>query len=339
MTTARLLSIAPNPDWIERDRAAAKRVFELAIESLSQMSFTIADSLPEVVEMINAAKNDRAGRVIVTGMGKSGHVARKMAATLSSTGTPSMFVHPGEASHGDLGMITEHDVVIALSNSGEAPELSDITIYTRRYNIPLVAVTGKANSTLGKAADVVLIIPDVPEACPNGLAPTTSTTAMLALGDAIAMALLERSGLTAADYKVFHPGGKLGARLMTVRQLMHQRVDLPVVMPGTKMADALIVMAEKNLGGVIVIDEEDHILGLITDGDLKRHMDTHLLERRVETIMTTNPKAISPDILAAEAVHIMLTAFKNPITSLLVVENDRLAGLIQLQSCYAAGVV
>lgn len=325
-------------DWTENDRKAAARVFDLAVQSLQQMSKSVEGSLPKAVDAIEKVRAQK-GRLIVTGMGKSGHVARKIAATMASTGTPALFVHPGEASHGDMGMITENDAVLALSNSGEAPELSDIVHYTRRYGIPLLAMTAKADSSLGTSSDIVLVIPPVPESCPNGLAPTTSTSAMMALGDALAIALLERSGLTAQDYKVFHPGGKLGARLLTVRQLMQTRPQLPVVPPGTTMADALVVMAEKNLGGVIVTDKNDKVLGIITDGDLKRHMHKDLLERPVEEIMTKNPKAIPPDTLAAEAVDIMMTAFKSPITSLLVVENDRLVGLVQLQACYSAGVV
>lgn len=327
-----------NPQWLKNDMKVAGRVFDLAIESLQKMNASVHTALPKAVELIAQLRSQR-GRLIVTGMGKSGYIARKMVATLASTGTPALFVHPGEASHGDMGMITEFDAVLALSNSGEAPELSDIITYTRRFAIPLIGMTGRANSTLGKASDITLVIPDVPEACPNGLAPTTSTTAMIALGDAIAMALLERAGLTTEDFKAFHPGGKLGARLMLVDQLMHKRSVLPTVLPGTKMSEALIIMSEKNLGSVIIVDEDDKVLGLITDGDLKRHMDGHLLERNVERIMTANPKSIRSDILAAEAVQIMLTAFKNPITSLLVVDKDKLVGLIQLQSCYAAGVV
>ncbi len=338
MSAAAPFKSTPDPKWIDSDRAAASRVFDLAIESLQQMADSVHTSLPQAVETI-AKMRDNKGRLIVTGMGKSGHVARKIAATMASTGTPSHFVHPGEASHGDLGMITDNDVVLALSYTGGSAELKDIINYTRRFGIPLIGMTARQDSDLGKASDIVLQVPAVPEACPNGLAPTTSTTAMMSLGDALAIALLERSGMTADAFKVFHPGGKLGARLLRVNELMHGREALPVVQPGTKMSEALVVMAEKNLGGVIVTDKDDHVLGLITDGDLKRHMDTHLLERRVETIMTANPKSITSDRLAAEAVEMMMTGFARPITSLLVVDGGRLMGIIQLQSCYAAGVV
>ncbi len=329
---------AADPQWIDNDMKTAGRVFSLAIESLQQMAGQVQETLPAAVELI-AQIRGKLGRVVVTGMGKSGHVARKIAATMASTGTPALFVHPGEASHGDMGMITENDVVIALSYGGGSAELRDIITYTRRFAIPLIGITGNAESELGKASDILLHLPNVKEACPNGLAPTTSTTAMIALGDALAMALMERAGVTPEAYKVFHPGGKLGARLLLVEELMHKNEALPVVQPGTKMSEALIVMSEKNLGSVIVVDNENNVLGIITDGDLKRHMDGHLLERSVEKIMTANPKSIEPEALAAEAVQVMLTAFKSPITSLLAMKDGKLCGLIQLQSCYAAGVV
>lgn len=327
-----------NAAWAHNDLQTASRVFSLAIESLQQMAAQVEKSLPQTVELL-ARIRDQKGRIIVTGMGKSGHVARKIAATLSSTGTPSLFVHPGEASHGDLGMITENDAVLALSYGGGSAELRDIITYVKRFAIPLVGMTANADSELGKSSDILLQIPKVEEACPNGLAPTTSTTAMMSLGDAIAMALLERAGLTPAEFRVFHPGGKIGSRLLRVEELMHKNDNLPVVYPHTKMSDALIIMSEKNLGSVVVIDKDNKVLGIITDGDLKRHMNGNLLERFVEDVMTSNPKSIEPDALAAEAVQIMLTAFKTPITSLLVIKNGTLCGLIQLQSCYAAGVV
>ncbi len=332
-------NITPDPKWLKNDLVATNRVFDLAIESLNAMRETIQSTLPKAVELM-AQTRSRHGRVIITGMGKSGYIARKIAATMASTGAPAMFVHPGEASHGDLGMITEHDMVMALSKSGEAPELSDIILYTRRFGIPLVAMTENTESTLGSAADIVLETPKIPEACPNGLAPTTSTTAMIALGDAVAMALLERAGLTSNDFKDVHPGGKLGARLATADKLMHKRDALPTCSAETLMSDALIEMSAKNLGSVIIVDDNDKILGLITDGDLKRHMDGTLLSKKAGDIMTKNPKSIAPKLLAAEAVKIMLTEFKSPITSLLVADDDgSLQGLLQLQSCYAAGVV
>ncbi|MCB1538720.1 MAG: KpsF/GutQ family sugar-phosphate isomerase [Rhodospirillales bacterium] len=279
------------------------------------------------------------GRVIITGMGKSGHIARKIAATMASTGSPAQYVHPAEASHGDLGMITERDAVIAISNSGEAPELSDIIAYTRRFGIPLIGISAKPASTLAQHSDVVLALPDMPEACPNGLAPTTSTTTAMALGDALAVTLFERRGLTPEQYRVFHPGGKLGQRLKKVSDLMDPLADLPVIAAATTMDRALLVMTEKNLGCVIVEDEKGTVAGIITDGDLKRHMSPTLLTQTAGAVMTANPKSIAPDALAAEAVDMMLRTFKTPITSLLVMKDGRLAGLIRLQTCLQAGVL
>ena len=279
------------------------------------------------------------GRIIVTGMGKSGHVARKIAATLASTGSPAQYVHPGEASHGDLGMITERDAVIAMSNSGEAPELTDIIAYTRRFGIPLIAITSKPASTLAQHSDDVLLLPNVPEACPNGLTPTTSTTNTMALGDAIAVTLLERKGLTPEQYRVFHPGGKLGQKLKKVSDLMDQLDALPIIEANTTMDKALLVMTEKNVGCVIVDDGKGGVAGIITDGDLKRHMGPTLLTQKAGDVMTANPKSISPDALAAEAMDMMLNKVKTPITSLLVMKDARLNGLIRLQACLQAGVV
>ncbi len=279
------------------------------------------------------------GRVIITGMGKSGHVARKIAATLASTGTPAQFVHPGEASHGDLGMITEQDCVIAISNSGEAAELSDIIAYTRRFAIPLIAITSRPASTLAQHSDILLQLPDAPEACPNGLAPTTSTTATMALGDALAIALLHRKGLTAAEFRVFHPGGKLGQRLKRVSDLMDGLELLPLVGPDTTMDRALLVMSEKNLGCIIVEDAQGQVAGIITDGDLKRHMSPTLLTKKASEVMTVDPQSIAPEALAAEAVDVMLKKFKQPITSLLVISDGQIKGLIRLQACLQAGVI
>ncbi len=279
------------------------------------------------------------GRVIVTGMGKSGHIARKIAATLASTGTPAQYVHPGEASHGDLGMITDRDAVIAMSNSGEAPELADIIAYTRRFSIPLIAVTSRPASTLAQHSDFVLQLPDAPEACPNGLAPTTSTTTTMAMGDAIAIALLDRKGLTPDQYRVFHPGGKLGQRLKYVADLMDGPETLPLVRDTATMDKALLVMTEKNLGCLVVENADGQIVGIITDGDLKRHMSPTLLSRTAAELMTANPKSIAPKALAAEAVDMMLKRFKQPITSLLVMDGEQICGLIRLQACLQAGVI
>jgi arabinose-5-phosphate isomerase len=317
---------------VGRDTILAER------DGLTALAENLDARFTHAVDALEKVSKD-AGRVIVTGMGKSGHVARKIVATLASTGTPAQFVHPGEASHGDLGMITEQDAVIAISNSGEAPELSDIIAYTRRFAIPLVAITSRPASTLAQHSDIVLQLPNMPEACPNGLAPTTSTTATMALGDALAIALLHRHGLTASEFRVFHPGGKLGQRLKRVSDLMDAIASLPLVSPDTTMDKALLLMTEKNLGCVIVENAKGDVAGIITDGDLKRHMSPQFLTMKAGDIMSVNPRSIAPDALAAEAVEIMLKQFKQPITSLLVMSEGRIQGLIRLQACLQAGVV
>jgi arabinose-5-phosphate isomerase len=277
------------------------------------------------------------GRVVVTGMGKSGHVARKIAATFASTGTPSMYVHPGEASHGDLGMITAEDLVLALSNSGETPELADIVAYTRRFSIPLLAVVGRLRSSLVETADLALLLPARPEACPMGLAPTTSTTSMLALGDALAVALLERRGFGAQDFGVLHPGGKLGRRLVRVDQLMHRGDELPLVGDGVGMAEALLEMTAKRLGCVGVIDAGGRLAGILTDGDLRRHMSPDLLDRRVADLMTPAPRTIRPQALAAEALAMMNQA-ERPFTVIFVVDGGRPVGVLHMHDCLRAGI-
>ncbi|PCJ97892.1 MAG: KpsF/GutQ family sugar-phosphate isomerase [Zetaproteobacteria bacterium] len=279
-----------------------------------------------------------AGRLIVAGIGKSGHVARKIAATLASTGTPSYFVHPGEASHGDMGMITERDVVLMLSNSGENSELSDLIHYTRRYDITLIAMTGNPNSSLARHADIRLIMPNVGEVCPNGLAPTTSTTMMIAFGDALAVALLDRMGLTLEQYKVFHPGGKLGQKLLTVAELMVSGDDLPVISDSVLMDEALLALTEKNLGMVLVFDSVENLQGIVTDGDLKRHMAPDLLQRPVTDVMTPNPRMISKDVLAVEALDVMTKVPGQYITSLVVTDGGKVCGIIRLQDCLQAGI-
>ena len=318
----------------------ARRVLDLECEALGQLSASIDDNFSKAVEAIHTMKSaaSRAGRLIIAGIGKSGHVARKIAATAASTGTPSYFVHPGEASHGDLGMITDNDVVLMLSNSGENAELSDLIHYTRRFGITLIAMTGKAESTLGKHADITLLLPPVPEACPNGMAPTTSTTMMLALGDALAVALLERMGLTKEQYKVFHPGGKLGQRLMRVSELMVPYDGLPLVEQDAKMDKAILVLSEKNLGSVIVKAPDGNLAGIITDGDLKRHMAPDLLQKSVTAVMTTNPRNITSDALAVEAMDIMTNTPGRYLTSLIVMDDGKLTGMIRLQDCLQAGI-
>jgi arabinose-5-phosphate isomerase len=283
-----------------------------------------------------------AGRVVVSGMGKSGHVARKVAATFASTGTPSLFVHPAEASHGDLGMLMPGDAVLALSNSGETAELADIVAHTRRFGLKLLAITGKADSTLARASDVVLLLPPVAEACPMGLAPTTSTTMQMALGDALAVALLTRRGFTATDFRRFHPGGKLGARLRYVRDLMHTGAALPLAGPDTPMDVALLLMNEKRFGCLGVVSQDGVLRGMITDGDLRRAMGPDLLRRRACDLMTPAPRTTRPDTLAAEALHEMNDS-ERPITCLFVVESVSPAGgtpvgILHIHDLLRAGV-
>jgi arabinose-5-phosphate isomerase len=315
-----------------RDIEAARRVLRLESEALRTMADTLDESFVQAVSLLDGAT----GRVIVSGMGKSGHIARKIAATLASTGTPAHYVHPGEASHGDLGMITPADAVLALSNSGETPELSDLLVYCKRFAIPLIAITGRAGSTLCVSADVCLLLPAVAEACPMGLAPTTSTTATLALGDALAVALLERRGFTAEDFQVLHPGGRLGRGLLRVSDLMHGGDELPLVGEDTVMSDALLTMTAKRFGCVGVVDALGRLRGIVTDGDLRRHMSADLLARTVGAVMTVGPKTIRPQALAAEALGLMNA---NNITSLFVVEDELPRGILHVHDCLRAGIV
>jgi len=322
------------------DLQSARDVLQTEIEGLQALSAGMDGSFAAAITAVHDMKQGEGrGRLIVAGIGKSGHVARKIAATLASTGTPAYFVHPGEASHGDMGMITEHDIVLMLSNSGENAELSDLIHYTRRFNITMIAMTSNPDSSLAQHSDICLLLPKVPEACPNGLAPTTSTTMMIALGDALAVALLHRMGLTPEEYKVFHPGGKLGQRLMKVSDIMQKMEDLPFATSNTPMSETILTMTEKNMGCVIVTGEKAGTLGgIITDGDLKRHMDADLLEQRAGDIMSTNPKTIRPDALAVEALDIMTNTPGHYITSLMVIDKDQLVGMIRLQDCLQAGL-
>jgi len=283
------------------------------------------------VDMIAAAQ----GRLIVTGMGKSGHVARKIAATFASTGTPAFFVHPSEASHGDLGMITSNDVIIALSWSGETAELKHLIDYSRRFRIPLIAVTASTESTLGKAADVVLALPAAREACPHNLAPTTSTLMQAALGDALALALLESRGFTALDFHKLHPGGRLGAMLKFVSNVMHTGNSIPLVALGTSMAEAVVEMSSKGFGCVGITEATGTLAGIITDGDLRRHMRPDLLEARVDEIMTPSPKTVRPDQLASEALEIINAS---EITALIVTEAGKPLGIVHFHDLLRAGI-
>ncbi|WP_322995458.1 KpsF/GutQ family sugar-phosphate isomerase [Castellaniella sp.] len=283
---------------------------------------------------VDTIRNAR-GRVVVTGMGKSGHVARKIAATLASTGTPAYYVHPAEASHGDLGMIATDDVIIALSWSGETAELRDLVHYAGRFGVPLVAFTSRVESALGSAADVLLALPVVAEACPHGLAPTTSTLMQLALGDALAVALLESRGFTASDFRQFHPGGKLGASLSFVRDVMRARDGVPLVKRATPMGETLVEMSAKGLGCVGVVDEDGLLIGIVTDGDLRRKMSGDLTLQPVEAIMTPAPKTVQPDQLASEALAIMNEL---KITALLVAEQGKAVGVLHIHDLLRTGV-
>jgi arabinose-5-phosphate isomerase len=322
-------------DDLGRAVASAARTLQLETEGLSALKAALAsdliDSFATAVEMLRACR----GRVIVTGMGKSGHVGLKVAATLSSTGTPAYFVHPSEASHGDLGMITRDDVIVAFSWSGETVELGNIVSYSRRFAVPLIAVTSNPRSTLAEAAELVLALPQAKEACPHGLAPTTSTVMQLALGDCLSMALLDSKGFTARDFKALHPGGQLGARLKFVSDLMHKGDRLPLAAVDAVMTEAIVVMTEKALGCLGVVDDNGFLKGIITDGDLRRHMGDGLLARRAVEIMTPAPKTVSPDLLASAALE-MINSSK--ITTLFVVENGRPVGIIHIHDLLRAGV-
>lgn len=315
--------------------AAAKRVLATEADGLGALTDALDGDLGARFRGAVDVLEKLEGRAIATGMGKSGHVARKIAATMASVGTPAYFVHPGEASHGDLGMIARGDVVIALSNSGETKELSDIVAYCARFEIPLIGITGRGGSALAEAATVPLVLPRAEEACPLGLAPTTSTTMMLALGDALAVALLERKGFSAEDFQVFHPGGKLGQTLLKVRDLMHAGDEVPLIGPDAPMADALLVMTAKSFGCVGVTAADGTLAGIVTDGDLRRHMESDLIEKRAGDVMTANPKSIRPEALAAEALRLMNNT---AITSLFVVEDGKPVGILHIHDCLRAGV-
>lgn len=332
-------TVARQPVHEEQDPLIESALRTIAAEQagLHALSGALAASLARplgrALDLLRSAR----GRIIVTGMGKSGHIGQKVAATFASTGTPAFFVHPSEASHGDLGMIMPEDVLLALSWSGETAELRNLIDYSRRFRVPLVAVTSNSDSTLARAADVVLELPRAPEACPHGLAPTTSTLMQLALGDALAVALLEAKGFTAHDFKVFHPGGKLGALLQHVTDVMRRGDELPLTRPDTPMSDAIVVMTEKSLGCLGVVDEDGRLLGMVTDGDLRRHMSPTMLDRPVRDIMTASPKTVSPDTLASQALA-MMNLRDRPFTALFVVEDGKPVGLVHVHDLLRTGV-
>ncbi|MEQ8440596.1 MAG: KpsF/GutQ family sugar-phosphate isomerase [Alphaproteobacteria bacterium] len=338
-TSARAETDASNDltDQAARDIEAGRGVIDAAVTGLHALSDTLGDDFAKAVETLSRiARDGSSGRVIVSGMGKSGHIGRKIAATLASTGTPAQFVHPGEASHGDLGMITEYDAVIAISNSGETHELTDLIQFVKRFGIPLVGITSRAGSALDLAADVALRLPNLPEAGTIGLAPTTSTTMTLALGDALCVALLERRGFTAGDFKVFHPGGKLGRQLLRVGDLMHTGSEIPMVQVGKPMSEALLEMTSKHFGCTAVVDADGRICGVVTDGDLRRHMGDDIMNQPVEDVMTRDPVCFQNTDMAAEALSVMN---ERQITVAFILTNDKFPwGIIHLHDFLRAGV-
>ena len=321
------------PLFFYDDLTEARRVLHLEAEALCQLAQSLDGIFEEALDLLIETK----GRVILSGIGKSGHIAHKIASTFSSTGTPAFFVHPSEASHGDLGMITQEDTLILLSYSGDTAELSDMISYAKRFAIPLIAITRKQESLLAKAADYTLLLPSAPEACPMGLAPTTSTTLMLALGDALAITLLKRKEFSEKDFKKFHPGGRLGKKLLQVSDLMRPYDTLPLVSPGTLMSDALVEMTEKGFGCIGILGGEKKLIGIITDGDLRRHMSPSLLGEKVEEIMTASPQTIFSSSLAVEASGLMN---RKAITHLFVLDQTttELVGLLRLHDCLREGL-
>ena len=328
---------ASNDSFKYDDLKHAVETIDQEIETLEILKNSLDSNLSKALDLLQNTK----GRVIVTGMGKSGHIARKMAATFASTGTVAFFVHPAEASHGDLGMISDDDVIIAISYSGESKELSDILVYAKRRNIPLIAITRNPESALGKNASLVLKLPDDGEACPLGLAPTSSTTATIVLGDVLAVDLMERRGFSATDFRQRHPGGKLGAILCKVSDVMHKGDEMPLLKDDALMRDALLVMSEKMLGCVGIVNESGELIGIITDGDLRRwmlpDMSPNLIMEKVSSVMTKNPKVISPDALIVDAVNTMNNT-GHGITNLFAVQDKKPVGVIHIHDCLKAGV-
>jgi arabinose-5-phosphate isomerase len=316
--------------------ASAQAAIETTLEGIVALRFALTggDLGIQFVQAIELLKSV-SGRLIVAGVGKSGHIARKLAATFASTGTPAYFVHPTEASHGDLGMISAEDAILALSWSGETPELANLVTYANRFNVPLLAITSSKDSTLAKAAKVPLVLPRIREACPHNLAPTTSTTLQLTIGDALAVTLLTEKGFSPRDFSVFHPGGKLGAQLRYVRDLMHQGKDLPLASIGTMMSEGIIRMSEVGFGILGVVDGRGHLVGIISDGDLRRNMSADLMKRRVEVVMTSNPVVIAPDEVASKALDALQ---RHKIGALLVVEDGKPVGIVRFHDLLRVGL-
>jgi len=321
----------------EADLRAARRVLRFAGEALSALSANLDGAFTRALDVLSAVR----GRVVVSGMGKSGHIGRKIAATFSSTGTPAQFVHPAEASHRDLGSLTRSDALLMLSNSGETTELSDLITYAKRHGIPLIGIASNPDSALIAASDAALVLPKAQEACPMGLAPTTSTTLMLALGDALAVALMERKGFSADQYRDLHPAGSLGRALIRVCDIMHGSESLPLVAPDTAMRDVLLTMTSGGFGVAGVIDSERSLVGIITDGDLRRHMARELVDRTAREVMTARPKTVAADMLAAEALAVMNNATQK-VTCLFVVDpqggTEKPVGILHVHDCLRAGL-
>jgi arabinose-5-phosphate isomerase len=335
-----MTAIPDSPSPAGADLVAARRVLSVEGDALGALARSLDHKFSRAIDLILQAE----GRVIVSGMGKSGHVGNKIAATLASTGTPSQFVHPGEASHGDLGFITRKDVVLLLSNSGNTSELADIIDFTKRAGVALIAITSGANSTLAQHADVALILPAAPEACPMGLAPTTSTTMQLALGDALAVALMKRRGFTADDYRVLHPGGSLGRKLVRVADIMHTGGELPLVKRDVVMSEVLLEMTSKRFGCAGVVDDQGGLLGVITDGDLRRHMQGDLLKQRAHQVMTGKPRLVRAGALGGEALRLM-NQHAVPVTCLFVIDDETVGaatpkpiGIVHVHDLLRAGV-
>jgi arabinose-5-phosphate isomerase len=315
--------------------ASAVRTLGLEGDGLAALRVALEGDLAGPFDAAVKLLQGAGGGVFVCGIGKSGHVGQKIAATFASTGTPAFFVHPSEASHGDLGMITREDVILAMSWSGETVELKNIITYSRRFSVPLIALTSRANSALGEQADVVLCLPQSKEACPHGLAPTTSTTMTLAMGDCLAIALLEAKGFTAHDFKTFHPGGSLGASLKYVADVMHKADRLPLAHKKDLMSDALVIMTAKALGCLGIVDKKGRLVGIVTDGDLRRHMGADLLSATAAEIMTPRPKTIEPGMLASAALELINAS---RITTLFVVQDGKPIGIVHVHDLLRVGV-
>lgn len=314
--------------------AALKRTIEIERDGLLQLENGLGETAIQVVQLLSGIK----GRLACAGVGKSGHVARKIAATLASTGTQAYFIHPAEASHGDLGMISTSDAVLALSKSGETKELSDMIAYCRRFSVPLIGMTMVADSALGRASDHLLLVPDAKEACGETRAPTTSTTLMMAYGDALAVALIEQRGFTAEDFKRYHPGGSLGAALTSARELMHEGDKLPLAAAGAPVPLAVLEMSAKGFGCVGIVGENGDLVGMVTDGDLRRNLATNLTEKTVEEIMTRDPKTVSADALAADVLRLM-TAGERKLTQVFVTDAQKKpVGFIHMHDLLKIGV-